>query len=106
ATTNEYVELEAAKAHRPAGTSAQAYSDYLRRIAAGVDEHGKPLRRRTIDIEKQASIILCQALEKIRDSYALYAFSGSGRADVEFYVVKDFQEPLNQPIPRRGDRLT
>jgi hypothetical protein len=105
ATTNEVVELAAAKAHRPAGPGAQAYSDYLRRIAAGIDERGKPLRRRTIDIEKQASIVLCQALEKIGDSYALYAFSGSGRAEVEFYVVKDFQEQLNQRIARRIDRL-
>ena len=105
ATTNEYVELEAAKASRPTGRSAQEYSAYLRKLAAGVDERGKPLRRRTIEIEKQASIILCQALEKIGDSYALYAFSGSGRGDVEFFVVKDFQEPLNQRIARRIDRL-
>ena len=105
ATTNEYVELEAAKAHRPATAGAQAYSDYLKRIAAGIDDHGKPLRRRTIEIEKQAAIILIQALEKIGDSYALYAFSGSGRAEVEFYVVKDFQEHLSQRVARRIDRL-
>ena len=105
ATTNEYVQLEAAKAHRPSGPSAQAYSDYLKRIAAGVDQRGKPLRRRTIDIEKQAAIVLCQALEKIGDSYAVYAFSGSGRAEVEFHVVKDFHEPLTQRIGRRIDRI-
>ncbi|HSE87690.1 MAG TPA: VWA domain-containing protein [Candidatus Binatia bacterium] len=106
ATTNEYVELEAAKAYRPAGPGAQAYSDYLQRIAAGIDERGKPLRRRTIEIEKQAAIILIQALEKIGDSYALYAFSGSGRAEVEFYVVKDFRERLSQQVARRIDRLS
>ena len=37
ATTDEYVQLDAAKAHRPSGPSAQAYSEYLKRIAAGVD---------------------------------------------------------------------
>lgn len=105
ATTDEFVQLEAAKAHRPSGPSAQAYSEYLKRIAAGVDERGKPLRRRAIDIEKQAAIVLCQALEKIGDSYALYAFSGSGRAEVEFHVVKDFREPLSQRIGRRIDRV-
>lgn len=105
ATTDEFVQLEAAKAHRPRGPSAQAYSDYLKRIAAGVDQRGKPLRRRTIDIEKQAAIVLCQALEKIGDSYALYAFSGSGRAEVEFHVVKDFHERLTQRIGRRFDRI-
>ena len=105
ATTNEYVEMEVAKVHRPAGPGAQAYSDYLKRIAAGIDERGKPLRRRTIEIEKQAAIVLIQALEKIGDSYALYAFSGSGRAEVEFYVVKNFEERLSQRVARRIDRL-
>ena len=105
ATTNEYVQLDAAKAHRPTSSSAEDYSDYLRTIAEGVDARGKPLRRRTIDVEKQAAIVLCQALEKIGDSYALYAFSGSGRADVEFSVVKDFQERLSQRIARRIDRI-
>ncbi len=87
------------------GPSAQAYSDYLKRLAAGVDLRGKPLRRRAIDIEKQAAIILCQALEKIGDSYAVYAFSGSGRAEVEFQVIKEFQERLTQRIGRRIDRI-
>lgn len=105
ATTDEFIQLEAARAHRPSGPSAQAYSEYLKRIAAGVDERGKPLRRRAIDIEKQAAIVLCQALEKIGDSYAFYAFSGSGRAEVEFHVVKDFREPLSQRIGRRIDRV-
>src|SRR5262245_10504953 len=103
ATTNEFVQFEAAKAHRPSGPSAQAYSDYLQRIAAGIDERGRPLRRRAIEVEKQASIILCQALEKIGDSYAIYAFPGSGRGEVEFSIIKEFQEPLTQRIARRID---
>jgi hypothetical protein len=101
ATTNEYVQLEAARAVRPTAATAQGYSQYLRQIASGVDERGKPLRKRTIDIEKQAAIVLIQALESIGDSYAVYAFSGSGRGSVEFHVIKDFAEPLSQRIARR-----
>jgi nitric oxide reductase activation protein len=101
ATTNEYVQLEAARAVRPAAASAQSYSQYLRQIASGVDERGKPLRKRTIDIEKQAAIVLIQALESIGDSYAVYAFSGSGRGSVEFHVIKEFAESLSQRIARR-----
>jgi nitric oxide reductase activation protein len=101
ATTNEYVHLEAAKTIRPATPTAQSYSQYLRQIASGVDDRGKPLRKRTIDIEKQAAIVLIQALESIGDSYAVYAFSGSGRGSVEFHVVKDFAESLNQRVARR-----
>ena len=105
ATTNEYVQLEAARNVRPTAATAQSYSQYLRQIASGVDEHGKPLRKRTIDIEKQATIVLLQALESIGDSYAVYAFSGSGRGSVEFHVVKDFAEPLSQRIARRVDGI-
>jgi nitric oxide reductase activation protein len=105
ATTNEYVWLEEARASRPAATTAQDYSHYLARVAAGVDERGKPLRKRTLQIEKEAAIVLVQALESIGDSYALYAFSGSGRGNVEFHIVKEFQEPLSQRIARRIDAI-
>lgn len=105
ATTNEYVLLEAARAMRPAAPTAQSYSQYLRQIASGVDERGKPLRKRTIDIEKQAAIVLIQALESVGDNYAVYAFSGSGRGSVEFHVVKDFAESLSQRVARRIDGI-
>jgi nitric oxide reductase activation protein len=105
ATTNEYVELEAARAVRPTSATAESYSEYLRQIASGVNDRGKPLRKRTIDIEKQATIVLLQALESIGDSYAVYAFSGSGRGSVEFHVVKDFAEPLSQRVARRVDGI-
>lgn len=105
ATTQEYVQLAAAETIRPAGASGESYSAYLRQIAAGVDDKGTPLRKRAIEIEKQAAIVLVQALEAIGDSYALYAFSGSGRGNVEFYVIKDFSEQLSQRIARRVDRL-
>jgi nitric oxide reductase NorD protein len=105
ATTNEYVQLEAARAVRPTLATAQSYSQYLRQIASGIDERGKPLRKRTIDIEKQATIVLLQALESIGDSYAVYAFSGSGRGSVEFHVIKDFTEPLSQRVARRVDGI-
>jgi nitric oxide reductase activation protein len=105
ATTNEYVQMEAARAVRPTLATAQSYSQYLRQIASGIDARGKPLRKRTIDIEKQATIVLLQALESIGDSYAVYAFSGSGRGSVEFHVIKDFTEPLSQRVARRVDGI-
>jgi nitric oxide reductase activation protein len=48
---------------------------------------------------------LLQALESIGDSYAVYAFSGSGRGSVEFHVIKDFTEPLSQRVARRVDGI-
>ena len=106
ATTNEYVQLAAAQAVRPTKANAQSYSQYLRQIASGIDERGRPLRKRTIDIEKQAAIVLIQALESIGDSYAVYTFSGSGRGSVEFYVIKDFADSLSQRVARRIAAVT
>ena len=64
ATTDEYVQLEAAKAHRPTAANARAYSEYLKMIAAGVDPRGKPLRRRTIEVEKQRRLFSARRWKK------------------------------------------
>ena len=51
--------------------------------------------RRIIDIEKQAVILMAEALEVLGDSYAVCGFSGYGRDQVEYYVCKDFDQPLD-----------
>ncbi len=45
---------------------------------------------RIIDIEKQAVILMAEALEALGDSYAVCGFSGYGRDQVEYYLCKDF----------------
>ena len=61
----------------------------------------KPRVRRIIDIQKEALVIMAQALEEIGDQYAIYGFSGHGRDCVEFFDVKSFDEPLNQAVRAR-----
>jgi len=51
--------------------------------------------RRIIDIEKQAVILMAEALEALGDSYAVCGFSGYGRDQVEYYLCKDFDQPLD-----------
>jgi nitric oxide reductase activation protein len=48
--------------------------------------------KRILDVEKEALIIMIEALETIGDKYAIYAFSGDTRVDVEYYSIKDFDE--------------
>ena len=50
--------------------------------------------RRIIDVTKEALVIMAEALEEIGDAYAIYGFSGHGRQNVEFYLVKSFNEAL------------
>ena len=58
-------------------------------------------RKRIIDIEKEALLLMCEALEAIRDEYAIYGFSGSGRDDCQFYVVKEIGERYDERIRAR-----
>lgn len=48
--------------------------------------------RRIIDIEKQGLVLLSEALAAIGDQFAVYGYSGQGRHQVDFVVVKGFDE--------------
>ncbi len=69
--------------------------------------------RRIIDVTKEALVIMAQALEEIGDAYAIYGFSGQGRDNVEFYLVKSFAESLTPAVkgriggiePKRSTRM-
>ena len=54
-----------------------------------------------IDVEKDSLIIMSQALESIGDKYAIYAFSGHTRNDVEYYIIKEFNEELSDNVANR-----
>src|SRR5205823_5833907 len=45
--------------------------------------------KRIIDLEKESTVLIVEALEAIGDSYGIYGFSGYGRDNVEFHVIKD-----------------
>jgi nitric oxide reductase NorD protein len=75
-------------------------------VAFLVDVSGSTSRqveggRRVIDVEKESLVLLCEALDAVGDQYALYAYSGQGRASVDFLTVKDFDERLDSVIAHR-----
>jgi nitric oxide reductase activation protein len=57
--------------------------------------------RRIIDVNKEALVIMAQSLEEIGDSYAIMGFSGHGRDNVEFYVMKEFDHELTDEVKAR-----
>ncbi len=57
--------------------------------------------RRVIDLEKEGLVLLCEALEAVGDQYALYGYSGQGRGQVDFLVVKDFDDRLGGKAAQR-----
>ena len=79
------------------------YMVWLRRRREGlVRRHYK----RIIDLERESCVLLISALESIGDTYGIYGFSGYGRENVEFYVIKDIEEQFNDKIKRRIDKVT
>jgi nitric oxide reductase NorD protein len=61
--------------------------------------------KRIIDVEKEALVVMAEALESIGDEYAVYGFSGYGRDNVEFFVIKDVEERYSEAVKRRIDGL-
>ena len=57
--------------------------------------------RRVIDIEKEGLVLLCEALDAVGDQYGLYAYSGQGRARIEFLTIKDFDDRLGASTAHR-----
>lgn len=65
----------------------------------------KPQAKRIIDVEKEALVVMAEALESIGDEYAVYGFSGYGRDNVEFFIVKEVEERYSEVVKRRIDVL-
>ncbi len=63
-------------------------------------EEAEP-RRRVIDVEREAVVLMADALETLGDAYAVYGFSGYGRDGVEFYVAKEFDQPWDEEAQGR-----
>ncbi len=59
------------------------------------DWSAAPSTRRVIDVQKDALVLISEALAELGDAFGIYGFSGYGRDEVEFYVAKEFDEALN-----------
>jgi nitric oxide reductase NorD protein len=89
---------------------------FLLDMSASTDEHvdGKDRKpgfpspdkeKKIIDIEKESLVVMAEALKEIGDEYAIYGFSGYGRKEVEFYVIKDFQEEYGDRVKGRIEKI-
>ena len=54
-----------------------------------------------IDIQKEALVIMAQALEEIGDLFSILGFSGHGRDRVELFDAKTFDESLSLAVKSR-----
>lgn len=61
--------------------------------------------KRIIDLEKESTVLVVEALEAIGDSYGIFGFSGYGRENVEFHVIKDLDEAFDDRVRRRISKI-
>lgn len=71
--------------------------------AGGVEPYDRA-QRRIIDVEKEAIVLMIDALETIGDRYGVFGFSGHGRDNVEFFVLKDLDEEFSPDVAKRIGR--
>jgi len=80
--------------------------EYMLWLRSRRGEGSKRSYKRIIDLEKEALVLLINALEAVGDTYGIYGFSGYGRENVEFYTIKDIGELFSEKIRRRIDRIS
>jgi nitric oxide reductase NorD protein len=81
------------------GADPNDQDDWTKAWQRRPDQPQRP--RRIIDVNKEALVIMAQSLEEIGDSYAIMGFSGHGRDNVEFYVIKEFDHELSEEVKAR-----
>ena len=98
----------------PAAAEPADHDPYVwGRYGAPVDVAPPAQKRRVIDVAREALALMCEALRSLGDSHAVYGFSGDGRDNVEFNVIKDFGDALSPRTwsalaamePRRSTRM-
>lgn len=77
---------------------------YMTWLRSQREEMATRKARRIIDVEKESLVLLIGALETIGDKYGIYGFSGYGRDNVEFFVIKDIDEDFSDIVKRRIDK--
>ena len=57
--------------------------------------------RRTIDVEMESLLLLGEAVHALGDQFGIFGFSGNSRNQVNFYRIKDFDEPYTGQVRQK-----
>jgi hypothetical protein len=117
ASTDEWVvKSPAGGREQPVSASRKSIYDIFAYGSTGRTDRQDSLSegaRRVIDIEREAVVIMAEALQSLGDEYAIYGFSGYGRDNVEFFCLKEFFESYSGRVagrigaikPRKSTRM-
>ena len=75
----------------------------LSRSTANAIASGK---QSVLSVQKEAIVLFCEALTVAGDQFAIAGFSGSGRLNVDYFLVKRFDEPFSANVKQRIGAIT
>jgi nitric oxide reductase NorD protein len=91
ATVNYFIDMQAGES-----PDEKLYSRLVRRrrdVAVGfLIDHSNSTAGATLEVEKEALVLMSHALRALGDSFAIYGFSSNTRWECNFSLVKDFHE--------------
>jgi len=53
------------------------------------------------DVEKEALVLMSEALDSLGDRYAIYGFSGIARSNCEYFTIKRFDDRYGERVKKR-----
>ena len=101
---------EEAEPGAPVGTRPPSGLDELNRVISDPrtslpfrlrTDDGANEQKRIIDVEKEALVLLAEALVALGDRYGIFGFSGCGRNQVEFYTIKECSQRYTNQVKDR-----
>ncbi len=74
---------------------------FLLDMSSSTNEMVSGGQKRIIEVEKEALVLIAEAIDAIGDPFAIWGFSGYGRDQVAFYQAKRFDQPYDQAARER-----
>ncbi len=105
ASTDEEIEKQRQKYEEEEEDFQGDPSKYFQWLAQRRAKQAIEPPKRIIDLEKESTVLVVEALEAIGDAYGIYGFSGYGRDNVEFHVIKDLDEEFGERVRKRIDKI-
>ncbi len=68
-------------------------------------EAGITQELRIIDVIKDSLMLFCEALQRLDDKFAIYAFSSLKNSNVRFHIIKNFKQPYSSKIRAQIDNI-